>query len=505
MNQTYDVLIAGSGVAGLYAALSLDRRLRVLVLAKGDLTLCNTALAQGGIAAVLRDDDRKEDHFRDTMIAGGHRNNPGAVHVLVDEGPDDVRNLIRLGVEFDRDSLGALHMTLEGGHSRNRIVHHKDNTGYEVAVTLIAQAQARENIELLDHAVLLGLEHDERGFYAGVERGGALYNVSAAFCILATGGIGRAYQYTTNSKIATGDGICFAQKLGAPIRDLSLIQFHPTAFAAQAERERFLISESVRGEGARLLNCRGERFMTRYDKRGELAPRDVVSHSIILESRRLHSEKFYLDITAEDPDFVRARFPSIYKNCLEEGVDITKDRIPVFPCQHYLMGGIDVDLYARTGVEGLYAAGECSRTGVHGNNRLASNSLLEALVFSRRAAQDISAKSVVRPPARSFFKKSAGAEPPQGVRSEIRAILQRGYFVIPDRETVARSLPEVRAARERLAKGGYALCSEFLEITSIAHIAEMVLAEAEAVYRAGGAPGAGSFAPPETAKGEQSR
>lgn len=477
MQQTYDVLIVGSGVAGLYAALSLDSRLRVLVLSKRELELSNTALAQGGIAAVLCEDDDKASHFRDTMIAGGQVNNPDAVRVLVDEGPDNVRHLMELGVEFDRDSLGALHMTLEGGHSFNRIVHHKDQTGYEVAVKLISQAKTRPNIDLLDSAALLALEHEEGLFYAGVLQNGELYNLCAPVCILATGGIGRAFKYTTNSKIATGDGIYFAKKLGARIKNLSKVQFHPTAFAAQAERERFLISESVRGEGALLLNCYGKRFMPSYDTRGELAPRDVVSHFILEESRKTGSERFYLDITGQPDAFVKKRFPAIYKKCLEEGIDITTDLIPVFPCQHYLMGGIDVDLEARTAVEGLYAVGECSHTGVHGNNRLASNSLLEALVFSRRAAADIASKKWAAPKPSNRFAIKPGKELPRGLRSEIRSMLQESYFVHPDMEKAEANLPKIREILESVENGGYTLSPDLIELKSIAQVAEIILSE----------------------------
>ena len=478
---TYDVVIAGTGVAGLYAALGFDSKLSVLLVSKRELELSNSALAQGGIAAVLnRDIDSREKHIRDTLIAGGHQNNLAAVEVLVDEGPKEVMNLIKLGVEFDRDTLGKLDMTLEGGHSLNRIVHHKDTTGFEVVQKLLLQVQRRSNITVADNSVILRLGQINGGFCAEILRDGEFTNVCSRFVILATGGIGRVYKYTTNSSIATGDGIVLASALGAKVSDISLIQFHPTAFAAREERERFLISESVRGEGAVLLNCRGERFMSGYDKRGELAPRDVVSHFIMEEVKRTGSEDFYLDITGQDPDFVKSRFPGISAKCLDEGIDMTKDRIPVFPCQHYLMGGIDVDTFSRTTVDGLYAAGECSHTGVHGNNRLASNSLLEALVFSRRAADDISKKclassSTLSPQA--LFEPRYGNELPSGIRSEVREIVQKSFFVNPDIDAARRGLCRVCEIDQMLETGDFTDSIDLLEATSLVKIAKFILTE----------------------------
>lgn len=477
-NGTYDVIIAGCGAGGLYAALSLDSSLSVLIFSKGELELSNSALAQGGIASVLdRDNDNRELHIKDTLIAGGYKNNIKAVEVLVDNGPAEIENLIRLGVDFDTDALGQLHLTLEGGHSRHRIVHHKDYTGLEVVRKLIQQAALRPNINMVDRSAMLNLERDGNGFHAGILRDGKLYNVTSKYLIMATGGIGRVYKYTTNSKIATGDGIMFAEKLGAQITDLSLIQFHPTAFAGGGN-ERPLISESVRGEGAWLLNCNKYRFMRDYDERGELAPRDVVSNCIREESIKTGSERFYLDITHEDPEFVKDRFPGIYAKCLEFGIDMTKDLIPVFPCQHYLMGGIDVDTYARTSVNGLYAVGECSHTGVHGRNRLASNSLLEALVFSHRAATDIgSGKNTPAPIQDHRFTLKKGAEIPASYRDEISEILQKGFFIKPDLDACKRGLSRIDEIISDVENGGYASGIPLLETQSASRIAKIVLTE----------------------------
>ena len=484
MNKEYDVLIVGSGAAGLYAALQFPENVNVLLISKRELTLSNSSLAQGGVAAVLdKSNDNFKLHIADTLIAGKYKNNLQAIEVLVSEGPNDVMKLKEMGVAFDLDENGHLMMTLEAGHSRHRIVHHKDSTGKAIVETLLEQVQTHKNVEILDHTLLYKLEKAENGFLAGlILADGSSKIIAAHYCIMASGGIGRVYQYTTNSAIATGDGITLAYMLGARIKNLSLIQFHPTAFAAENDRERFLISEAVRGEGAVLLNCDGERFAEKYDKRGELAPRDVVSNAIMLESRAKGNEKFYLDITHKDAEFVKNRFPMIYEKCLEENIDITKQWIPVFPCQHYLMGGIDVDLYARTTVDRLYAAGECSHTGVHGANRLASNSLLEALVFSRRAANDITRRlNENKDEPFGEFPESenlAGKEMPHGFRTEIRKIMQDCHFVIPKPENVPNGLKRSKEILDTINNGGYTINQDFVEARSLATVACIVLQEA---------------------------
>lgn len=482
-NKEYDVLIVGAGAAGLYAALQFAEDVRVLLVSKRELTLSNSSLAQGGVAAVLdKNHDNFKLHIADTLIAGKYKNNIKAVEVLVSEGPQDVLKLKEMGVAFDLDSRGKLQMTLEAGHSHHRIVHHKDSTGRAIVETLIEQVKTHKNVEISESTMLYRLDKTERGFHAGLLfSDGTNTVIGTHYCIMASGGIGRIYQYTTNSAIATGDGITMAYMLGAKIKHLSWIQFHPTAFAAENDRERFLISEAVRGEGAVLLNCDGERFAKKYDPRGELAPRDVVSNAIMLESKQKNSEKFYLDITHKDPEFVKNRFPMIYEKCLEENIDITKLWIPVFPCQHYLMGGIDVDLYARTAVDRLYAAGECSHTGVHGANRLASNSLLEALVFSRRAANDITSR-LKNEDNRSLedFERNddlSGNPLPHGYRTEIREIMQNCHFVIPKPEAVPAGLKRANEILDDLLNGNYAVTPDFVEARSLATAAGIILSE----------------------------
>ncbi|MBR6336818.1 MAG: FAD-binding protein [Ruminococcus sp.] len=479
--KNYDVIIAGCGAAGLYSAINLPSDFKILVLSKRELTLCNSALAQGGIAGVYKSPtDDPELHKQDTFVAGGFENDPVSTDVLVHEAAIDIDRIINLGVDFDKTPDGDYHRTLEGGHGKHRIFHHKDSTGFEIETKLLAYVQTLPNVEIWENAVMTDIKKTATGFSFNVLMNDEFITANSHFAIFATGGIGRVYEYTTNSAIATGDGIALAYKLGARIKNLSYIQFHPTAFNNRDKRECFLISEAVRGEGAYLKNCHHERFMHRYDKRLELAPRDVVSHSIIFESKRTGSDEFFLDISYKDPDFIRNRFPMIYKNLLEAGYDVTKDLIPIFPCQHYLMGGIDVDTYARTTVEGLYACGECSHTGVHGNNRLASNSLLEALVFSRRAAHDIAEKNKAHTQdftETEFDTDNNAPHIPHGIRTKIRKIMQSAYFVIPDVEEVFKGYRDICELKENLDNGSYKVDRDYVEACSLCTCAYIILSD----------------------------
>ncbi len=481
MEKHYDVIIAGTGVGGLYTALCLPETMNILVISKRELDLCNSALAQGGVAAVYKpvDDDNTTLHTNDTLIAGGFKNNPDSVKVLVTEAAGEIQHIIDIGVDFDKDENGQLDRTLEGGHSRRRIFHHKDSTGAEVTAKIRAAVLARKNITVVDNALLCRMKKISGGFAADILKDNVHTTVTAQFAVMATGGIGRVYDYTTNSAIATGDGIAMAYDMGAEIRNLSLIQFHPTAYNNKESRECFLISESVRGEGAYLLNCNKERFMQNYDERLELAPRDVVSRSIILESRKTNSDEFYLDIRYKGKEYLSNRFPMIYDFLKTQGIDMGEDLIPIFPCQHYLMGGINVNTSAQTDINGLYAVGECSHTGVHGNNRLASNSLLEALVFGHRAAIDMSEKLDKNDVCEEYeFPEPVNAEPiPHGIRTEIRHIMQKSFFVIPDKQKALEGFERVSEIKKMLESGNYIIDRDFVEAHSLATVAYLVLKE----------------------------
>ena len=477
----YDVIIVGSGVSGLYAALNLDSSMQILMLSKRELTLCNSALAQGGVAAVMdTSNDNYELHIKDTLIAGGYKNDIDNVRILVEQGPKDVKNLLNYGVDFDRKTDGSIDLTLEGGHCRHRIAHHKDSTGFEIVTSLIEGVKKLPNVTILENSHLLGLTKRGDSFLADVLHEGKHSYYTTKATVLATGGIGRVYDYTTNSAIATGDGIQFAYNMGAEIKHLSYIQFHPTAFADRENRECFLVSEAVRGEGAYLLNCHKERFMHKYEpERKELAPRDVVSKDMLKEQKETGSDEFFLDISYKDPEFVKNRFPMIYKKVLEKGYDMTKEPIPIYPCQHYLMGGIAVNGHGATTVQGLYAAGECAHTGVHGINRLASNSLLEALVFSRLIAEDINSKYEHHELGTLEFDYPApeGKPLPTGIRTEIRHIMQRSYFVVPDYKEAQKDIKIVAELKELLDNGGYEVTPDYIEAKSLTTVAYIVLSE----------------------------
>jgi len=482
MSLNYDVIIAGCGAAGLYAAINLPSDAKILMVCKKELSLCNSSLAQGGIAGVYNSPkDNIQYHQNDTLIAGGFKNNVDAVHTLVSEAAQDIEHIIDLGVEFNKNPDGTYHRTLEGGHSHHRVFHHADATGKEIATKLLAKVQTLENVDIMENTLMCAVKQTSTGYSAFLRKPDGTYEtVNSRFMILATGGIGRVYQFTTNSAIATGDGITFAYEMGAKIKNLSYVQFHPTAFNNRATRECFLISEAVRGEGAYLLNCHKERFMQNYDERLELAPRDVVSHAIILESRKQNSEDFYLDISYKDSEFLKNRFPMIYKNLLEQGYDLTKEPIPIFPCQHYLMGGIDVDGNSETTLKNLFACGECSHTGVHGGNRLASNSLLEALVFSRHAANCIASRLADAPKEleeAQFDARIGSGSIPKGIRTETRKILQQSHFVIPDKQKAAEGYKRVGEILDDLRKGSYEVDPDYVLAKSIVTCAYIILGE----------------------------
>jgi L-aspartate oxidase len=484
----FDVVIVGAGLAGLYTALGIDERFACCVLAKEEIDVSNSWLAQGGIAAAVSSDDDPSLHFDDTLIAGAGLCDREAVRVLVDEAPGEIARLVSRGVPFDLDDAGELSITREGGHRKNRVLHAGgDATGRETVKALSHLAAKRPNITFCAHTcfydILLGPDGAVSG--AVVTRDGELVLIETSNIVIATGGIGRVYKNSTNPSIATGDGIAAAMRAGAGVKNLEFIQFHPTGLWTPEDEERtFLISEAVRGDGGLLKNSRGERFMTGQHELGELAPRDIVARGIFRELESSGEDHVFVDITAKDADFIKRRFPTIYSECLSRGVDITRDWIPVRPVQHYLMGGIRTDLWGRTDIPGLYACGEAAYTGVHGANRLASNSMLECLVFGRRAAEDINR----RPPGGESAKGSplSGAGVPvrnpceidlDAVLRQIQELMSEHGYVIRTKSGLTRAFAEVREILSGLG-GVFSPSPRYLETLNVASVAEAVLAAA---------------------------
>ncbi len=381
----YDYIIVGSGIAGLYAALLAKERGSVLIITKGSIDDCNTKYAQGGIAAAIGRNDSPELHFQDTIAAGDGLCDEEAVRILVDAATNRITDLVNLGVPFDTQN-GEVALTLEAAHSKPRILHAGgDATGMHIELTLSSRVRS-SRILVLEDCLATGILV-EKGQVTGVEaldrRTGSIEQFGCRFLIIATGGAGQLYKYTTNSEIATGDGIALAFNAGAEITDMEFFQFHPTALRLPGVTP-FLISEAVRGEGGVLRNVDGYRFMPDYTPEGDLAPRDVVARSILYEMKKTGSDRVFVDVTHLSPHIITTRFPHIYRFCLDHGLDITRGLIPVAPAAHYMIGGIRTNTWGETSIAGLFAAGEVACTGVHGANRLASNSLLEAIVFTRK-------------------------------------------------------------------------------------------------------------------------
>ncbi|MCK5128392.1 MAG: L-aspartate oxidase [Clostridiales bacterium] len=402
-----DVAIVGSGLAGLYAAYNLDPALQCILFTKQDVDDSSSNLAQGGIAAVTEKDDRIEYHFNDTITAGAGLCDPEAVQVIVEEGPRDIESLIELGVNFDMDKKGHLLTAQEGGHRMRRILRcGGDATGAEIVEKLRVSVSLLDNVEMQEDTFVADVLTDASGVYGIlVQQENAWYVYLTNQVIIATGGIGQVYRYTTNPSVATADGIALSQRAGAQLNDMEFVQFHPTGLYTIENRNKqcFLISEAVRGEGATLHNDADERFMVGRHEMSELAPRDIVAREIFIEIKRQKSPYVKLDITHQSQEFLKERFPTIYAECLKHGIEMSKDVIPVGPVQHYFMGGIKTDLHGTTNIKGLYAIGEAANTGVHGANRLASNSTLECVVFGRRCAKYIS---------ENYTKRNAGLSYP---------------------------------------------------------------------------------------------
>lgn len=448
-----DFIVIGSGVAGLRAAIELaSSGARVTVLTKDKASESNTEYAQGGVAVVLSEDDTADLHEGDTLVAGAGLCDEQAVETLVTEGTKYIKQLIDWGTEFDREG-GELLMGQEAAHSRRRILHaHGDSTGAEFVRSLIARARIETTINLTPFANTESLiVRDGRcvgvRFLDPILR--APREIYSKAVIMCTGGAGQLYLHTTNPAVATGDGMAMAYFAGAEMADMEFVQFHPTALNLE-NAPRFLLTEAMRGEGGQLKNKYGERFMGRYDERLELAPRDIVSRSIVAEMRRTGTRSVYLDMTAHDEEFLKHRFPKIYEVCNSYGLNIAKDRLPVSPASHYCMGGIRTDLHGRSTLPGLYAAGEVTCTGVHGANRLASNSLLEGLVFGARAgAAAAKDGSKFQVPSSKLESESPGTWNLQpgtplstAVRKRVKRIMWERVGILRDKDGLVRALKE---------------------------------------------------------------
>jgi L-aspartate oxidase len=492
-----DVLVLGTGIAGLSFALRTSAYSRVAVITKKSDTESNTNYAQGGIAAVFDAHDSFDAHIRDTHVAGAFLCHDDSVEILVKEGPDRVRELVEFGVRFTHgrrtDNPLHLHLGREGGHSARRIVHAADLTGREIERALVARVKGNHNIRLFEHDHAIDLITEQlgdttvcRGAHVLDSETGDVMSIRAKVTMLATGGLSRVYLHTTNPEIATGDGVAMAYRAGAKIGNMEFIQFHPTTLD-HPNAKSFLISEAVRGEGGILRLANGETFMERYHEMGCLAPRDVVARAIDAELKRSGDECVYLDVTHLGAEAIMEHFPNIYEKCLSVGIDITKDLIPIIPAAHYACGGVLTDTDGRTSIENLYVCGEVACTGVHGANRLASNSLLEALVFARRAVVDVKKRigKIGYAEVEEFpvdqHTKLVRPETIAELTQQLRTVMWKYVGIVRTNERLekARGLVcEIKAKAEELYANGK-LSPTLLELRNMALIAELIILSAQ--------------------------
>ncbi|MFW1850948.1 L-aspartate oxidase [Acinetobacter guillouiae] len=490
----FDVVIVGSGGAGLSLALSLPEHFNIAVLAKSTLTDASTYFAQGGVAAVLDETDSIQQHIDDTMIAGAQLCEIDAVKHTVEGGRPSVDFLLNHGVQFTLDEDEQLHLTREGGHSQRRIIHSADATGKAISTTLVQRAQEKKNIHIFENYIAIDLitthklGHKQQsnravGLYALDESNEKVHTFLAPFTALACGGAMKAYLYTSNPDIATGDGIAMAYRAGCRVANMEFNQFHPTCLYHPQARS-FLITEAMRGEGAYLRLPDGERFMLRFDERAELAPRDIVARAIDYEIKRLGIRHVWLDISHKPAEFVKEHFPTLYARLLELGIDITKDMIPVVPAAHYTCGGVVVDEHSQTDLAGLYAIGETSYTGLHGANRMASNSLLECFVYGMSAAKDIEAKfnHHFDIPTVPEWDASQSTNPDEDVVilqnwDELRQTMWNYVGIVRTTKRLQRALHRIEMLKKEITEyyQDYHVSKNLIELRNLVMVSEMIV------------------------------
>jgi L-aspartate oxidase len=491
--QNFDVLIVGSGLAGLSAALRLAPTHRVAVITKRALSDGSSGWAQGGIAAVLGEGDSFEAHVDDTLVAGAGLSDLDATRFVVENAPASIAWLRELGVPFSLED-GKLHLTREGGHSTRRIVHVTDATGAAVQSTLIEHVRGTPNITVFEQHTLVDLITPGKtdpepgrclGLYALDEATDQVVTFRAPHTILATGGAGKVYLYTTNPDTATGDGIAAAWRAGCRVTNMEFIQFHPTCLFHPLVKS-FLISEAVRGEGGRLLLPDGTRFMPQHDKRAELAPRDVVARAIDFEMKKHGLDCVYLDISHQPPEFIREHFPNIHARCLELGIDITREPIPVVPAAHYTCGGVHTNLTGRTDLTGLHAVGETTYTGLHGANRLASNSLVECMVFANAAAQDIRNTPLPQPPTLPSWDDSRVTDADEAVVishnwEELRRFMWDYVGIVRTNKRLERAAHRIRLLQEEIQEfySAFHVTRDLLELRNLVTVADLIVRSAQ--------------------------